>query len=87
MYLDEVKDNLDGGEKHPLYSVLVRCLHDDPEERPSCAEILGGSPFSDSDKSKVPSYESDIDESQDVDGSQDRVDNSGSFYTCKLSLH
>ena len=73
VYLDEVKDNLDRGEKHPLYSVLVRCLHEDPEERPSCAEILGGSPFSDSDESKVP-YESEshhVDESHDVDGSQD----------------
>ena len=73
VYLDEVKDNLDGGEKHPLYSVLVRCLHDDPEERPSCAEILGGSPFSDSDESKVP-YES---ESRDLDESQDRDKSDG----------
>ena len=73
VYLDEVKDNLDRGEKHPLYSVLVRCLHEDPEERPSCAEILGGSPFSDSDESKVP-YES---ESHDVDGSQDRTNKDG----------
>ena len=39
-YLEEVKRHLHGGETHPLYTMLVRCLSDEPEGRPSCANIL-----------------------------------------------
>ena len=39
-YLEKVKIHLHGGETHPLYTMLVRSLSDEPEGRPSCASIL-----------------------------------------------
>ena len=40
VYLDQVKPQLDGGEMHPLYSIIIRCLTDEASERPSCEDIL-----------------------------------------------
>ena len=38
-YLDETKSKL-GGDQHPLYSTIIRCLQDEPNMRPSCGDIL-----------------------------------------------
>ena len=46
-YLEEMSSILGGeGDKHPLYDLTIRCLNDDPPSRPSFAEILQRSPFS-----------------------------------------
>ena len=39
-HIKEMKSKLHGGDKHPLYSIIVSCLHDDPEQRPQCSDIL-----------------------------------------------
>jgi serine/threonine protein kinase len=39
-YLEEVKSHLDTGDRHPFFDLLIRCLHDDPAERPSCFDLL-----------------------------------------------
>ena len=39
-YLEQVKLQLDDGEMHPLYSIIIRCLKDEASERPSCEDIL-----------------------------------------------
>ena len=44
-YLDEVKARLEGGEQHPIYSLIIHCLHDEANERPFCASILESSVF------------------------------------------
>ena len=46
VYLTEIKDTLDGGDVHPLYSILVSCLQDEPDPRPCCQDILRCSIFS-----------------------------------------
>ena len=40
LHLDEVKTKLPGGEQHEMYSLIIRCLQDEPDHRPSCANIL-----------------------------------------------
>ena len=45
-YLEEMRSILGGVNEHPLYELTIRCLQDDPDERPSFAEILQQSPFS-----------------------------------------
>lgn len=40
IYLDKVRCTLDGGEQHPFFSLLIKCLHDDSSMRPSCKDIL-----------------------------------------------
>ena len=46
-YLHKMRSILGGeGDKHPLYKLTIRCLEDDPPRRPSFAEILQQSPFS-----------------------------------------
>ena len=40
LYLDEVKTKLPGGEQHEMYSLIIRCLRDEADCRPSCADIL-----------------------------------------------
>ena len=40
LYLDKVKTKLPGGEQHEMYSLIIRCLQDEPHCRPSCADIL-----------------------------------------------
>jgi serine/threonine protein kinase len=45
VYLEEVKSNLDGGDSHPLYSLIISCLEDELSQRPSAADILRHSPF------------------------------------------
>ena len=44
-YLDDVKAKLDTGDQHPLYSLIISCLHDEPSQRPSCKDILSSSAF------------------------------------------
>ena len=44
-YLEEVKSTVQGGESHPLYRLIIRCLQNDPSQRPSCADILKHNPF------------------------------------------
>lgn len=44
-YLDEVKAKLPGGEQHEMYSIIINCLDDEPESRPSCADILSKNIF------------------------------------------
>jgi serine/threonine protein kinase len=44
-FLDEVKSTLEGGNNHPLYQLIIKCLQDEPEMRPSCADILKHSTF------------------------------------------
>ena len=39
-YLDQVKSNLENKDEHPLYGLIVRCLQDEPDLRPSCRDIL-----------------------------------------------
>ena len=38
--IHEMEEVLSGGNKHPLHSVIVECLDDEPEERPLCLDIL-----------------------------------------------
>ena len=38
-YLEDVMSTIEGGESHPLYRLIIRCLQDDPSQRPSCADI------------------------------------------------
>ena len=45
VYLDEVKTKLPGGEQHELYLIIISCLQDEADERPSCADILSSSIF------------------------------------------
>ena len=45
-YLEEMSSILGGVNEHPLYDLTIRCLNDDPDARPSFAEILQRSPFS-----------------------------------------
>ena len=45
VYLDETKSKL-GGDQHPLYSTIISCLQDEPDMRPSCADILQSGLFS-----------------------------------------
>jgi serine/threonine protein kinase len=45
LYLNQVKSSLEGGDSHPLYQLIIKCLHDEPHLRPSCANILTHSPF------------------------------------------
>ena len=40
-YVDEVKSMLVGGDTHPLYQIIISCLQDDPNQRPSSREIIG----------------------------------------------
>ena len=44
-YLDKVKAKLPGGEQHELYSIIIGCLQDEPQARPSCADILASGIF------------------------------------------
>ena len=46
VYLDEAKSQLNGEDQHPLYSTIIRCLQEDPDLRPSCADILQSGLFS-----------------------------------------
>ena len=39
-HIKEMKSKLNGGDKHPLYSIIVSCLNDEPDERPKCCDIL-----------------------------------------------
>ena len=39
-YLDQVKLILEGGESHLLYQLIIKCLQDEPSQRPSSGEIL-----------------------------------------------
>ena len=39
-HIKEMKSKLRGADKHPLYLIIVSCLHDDPEQRPQCSDIL-----------------------------------------------
>ena len=39
-YLHEMSMKLDGGTGHTFYKLVVRCLNDDPDSRPSCKEVL-----------------------------------------------
>ena len=39
-YLDEVSTALDRGKHHPLYLTIVKCLDNEPDDRPSCKEII-----------------------------------------------
>ena len=39
-FLNEVKTQLNGGDEHPFYSIIVDCLADEADSRPSCADIL-----------------------------------------------
>ena len=45
-YLEEMSSILGGVNEHPLYDLTIRCLNDDPDARPTFAEILQRSPFS-----------------------------------------
>ena len=45
VHLDETKSKL-GGAQHLLYSTIISCLQDEPELRPSCADILRSGLFS-----------------------------------------
>ena len=47
VYLEEVKRRLEGGEQHPFYPIIIKCLNDDANHRPSCADILRCSVFAD----------------------------------------
>ena len=42
-YLKEVSAALDQGNQHPLYLIIVKCLENEPESRPSCEEIISNS--------------------------------------------
>ena len=39
-YLKQVSTALEGGVKHPLYLMIVKCLENEPNNRPSCEEII-----------------------------------------------
>ena len=39
-YLTEMMSILGGGDSHPLYQLIIHCLHDEPEARPSSADVL-----------------------------------------------
>ena len=39
-YLKEASKALDRGEQHPLYLTIVKCLHNEPHDRPSCKDII-----------------------------------------------
>ena len=39
-FLEKMKSELDGGDTHPLFVTVVRCLNDAPDSRPSCQTIL-----------------------------------------------
>ena len=39
-YINRMKSELCGGDKHPLYSIIVSCLQEEPEQRPKCSKIL-----------------------------------------------
>ena len=39
-YLHKVKLKLDNSERQSFFSVLISCLNDDPNERPTCKDIL-----------------------------------------------
>ena len=40
LYLEEVKSKLQGGDTHPFYKLIVQCLSDDPDLRPTCQDAL-----------------------------------------------
>ena len=44
-YLENVKSKLDTGDQHPLYLLIISCLQDEPNQRPSCKDILSSSAF------------------------------------------
>ena len=46
LLIDKVKTKLPGGEQHEMYSLIIRCLQDEPDHRPSCADILLSDVFS-----------------------------------------
>ena len=46
VYLQNMKAMLDGGDAHPLYTLIIQCLNDEPAPRPSCEEILKSRIFS-----------------------------------------
>ena len=46
VYLNEMKMKLDGGGLHPLYSIIISCLQDEPDPRPSCKYVLSNGIFS-----------------------------------------
>ena len=46
VYLNEVELKL-GGKQHPFFTVITKCLQDEPTDRPSCAKILKCSVFDD----------------------------------------
>ena len=39
-FLDQMKCELDGGETHPVFCIVIDCLQDDSDERPSSDDIL-----------------------------------------------
>ena len=46
VYINEVELKL-GGKQHPFFTVITKCLQDEPTDRPSCAKILKCSVFND----------------------------------------
>ena len=46
VYLNEMKMKLDGGDTHPLYSIIISCLQDERDPRPSCQDVLSNRIFS-----------------------------------------
>ena len=38
---------LDGGDTHPLYEIVTKCLSNNKDSRPSCQDILRSDAFSD----------------------------------------
>jgi serine/threonine protein kinase len=44
-FLNGVKTQLDGGDEHPFYSIIVASLADEADSRPSCADILQSGVF------------------------------------------
>ena len=45
LYLNEVKQKLDGAPQHTYIQTLLNCLHDEPNSRPSCSDILSSRVF------------------------------------------
>lgn len=39
-YLERVKTFLKGGDQYPLYSLIIQCLQDEPDRRPSSKDII-----------------------------------------------
>ncbi|CAI8012757.1 Receptor-like serine/threonine-protein kinase At1g78530, partial [Geodia barretti] len=39
-YLDKVKSTIGGGENHPLYGLIIRCLQIEPSARPSSEHVI-----------------------------------------------